>query len=147
MALHLVRHAEAGPSPEELTGLTSAGHRQALRVADLLSAVPVARILSSRYQRCVETISPLAERLDLRIEEHPALCEEAVVDKTWVLLESLTRHDVVVCTHGNLLGPVLDRILRRGAEVVAEEWSIRKASVWRLDSEPDRPFARATLLG
>jgi broad specificity phosphatase PhoE len=70
-----------------------------------------------------------------------------VVERTWKLLESLARADVVVCTHGNLLGPVLDRILRRGAEVVAEEWSIRKASVWRLDPEGDRLFARATLLG
>jgi hypothetical protein len=29
---------------------------------------------------------------------------------------------------------------------VADEWSCRKGSVWRLDAEGERPFVRATLL-
>ena len=146
MALHLVRHAEAGPSPDEVRPLDDTGRRQAERIADLLADAGVGRVLSSRYTRCRQTIEPLAARLGVAVEEHDDLCEEADVDAAWALLESLADEHVVLCSHGNIISPLLDRVLRRGAEVVADEWSCRKGSVWRLDAEGERPFVRATLL-
>ena len=146
MALHLVRHAEAGPSPDEGRPLDETGRRQAQRVADLLAVAGVERVLSSRYIRCRQTIDPLAARIGVTVEEHAALCEEAEVESAWALLESLTAEEVVICSHGNIISPLLDRVLRRGAEIVAGEWSCRKGSVWRLEPDGDRPFARATLL-
>jgi 8-oxo-dGTP diphosphatase len=146
MALHLIRHAEAGRSPDEVRPLDDTGRRQAERIADLLADAGVGRVLSSRYTRCRQTIEPLAARLGVAVEEHDDLCEEADVDAAWALLESLADEHVVVCSHGNIISPLLDRVLRRGAEVVADEWSCRKGSVWRLDAEGERPFARATLL-
>lgn len=146
MTIHLVRHAEAGSAPHEHTGLEPTGHRQAARVAEVLGALPITRVLSSRYVRCVETVTPLAARLGLAVEQHPALCEEAAIEDTWALLESLTGAEVVVCTHGNVLSPVLDRVHRRGAEIVGDAWTIDKASVWSLEPAADRTFGRATLL-
>ena len=145
-ALHLVRHCDAGHAPDEERSLTATGRSQAARVADELAATPVTRILTSRYQRCVETVTPLAERLGLRVETHPDLCEEANVEDTWALVESLAGSDTVICSHGNLLGPVLDRVLRRGAEIQAAEWSCHKGSIWRLENDKDRPIARAVLV-
>lgn len=145
MALHLVRHGDAGTGPDEERPLTDGGRRQAGALTDHLAARPVMRVLSSRYARCVETVTPLAERLGLPVEHHDALAEEADVEDTWALLESLTGDEVVLCSHGNLISPILDRVLRRGAEIVAEEWTCRKGSVWRLEPDGDQPFARATL--
>jgi 8-oxo-dGTP diphosphatase len=145
-ALHLVRHADAGHAPDETTGLTDAGRIQAERIADNLAGARITRILSSRYQRCIETVMPLAERLGQSIEPHDALCEEADVEDMWDLVESRVADDVIVCSHGNLIAPLLDRVLRRGAVIDAAEWTCHKGSIWRLENDEDRPIARAVLV-
>ena len=147
MSLYLVRHAEAGPAPDEERPLTEAGRRRADAIAAELAAVGIERVLSSRYVRCAETVTPLAHRLGVTLEHHPHLAEEADVEDAWSLLEALAADgvDAVVCSHGNLLGPLLDRVLRRGADIHGE-WTCRKGCVWRLDPDGDGRFARATLL-
>ena len=149
MSLHLVRHGKAGSrpdwgQPDELRPLTGNGRRQALGLADLLAGEPVKRILSSRYVRCVQTVAPLAERLGLEVEQHAALAEEADIESTWSLLEELAGSDVVACTHGNVIPGVLDRIHRRGGELVADDgWACAKGSVWTLEADPAGAFTRA----
>lgn len=147
MALYVVRHANAGPrasrDPDERRPLNEQGWRQAERIADLLAPAGVERILSSRYLRCVQTVEPLAARLGLTIEEHPALAEEAGLEQAWDLLQALAGTTAVVCSHGNILSPILDRVHRRGAEIEAAEWSCHKGSVWRLEPDGDHGFARA----
>lgn len=145
MALHVIRHAEAGPTPDEESSLTEAGRRRAERIADLLDGAGITRVLSSRYRRCMETVAPLADRLGLEVERHPALAEEAELDDAWSLVESVAALDAVICSHGPVLSPVLDRVLRRGADIKGE-WSCKKGSVWQLHADGDRPFTRAVLL-
>ena len=145
--LYVFRHADAGPrtshEPDERRPLNDSGRKQAARIADLLAPVGVERILTSRYLRCVETVEPLAARIGVAVEEHPALAEEAGLEEAWDLLESLAGATAVVCSHGNILSPILDRVHRRGAAIEAEEWSCHKGSVWRLEPEGDRLFGRA----
>lgn len=145
MLLHVIRHAEAGRAPAEESSLTEAGRRRAECIADLLAGAGITRVVSSRYTRCVETVAPLAERLGIDVEQHPALCEEAELDDAWALVEALAGVDAVLCSHGPVISPVLDRVLRRGAEIDGE-WSCRKGSVWRLDANGDLPFTHAVLL-
>ena len=145
-ALHLIRHADAGHAPDEFRHLSDAGQRQADRITAHLAGVPISRVLSSRYQRCMDTVTPLAAQLGLEVETHDALAEEADLDDMWQLLESLVDRDVVVCSHGNLIAPALDRVLRRGAVIEADEWSCHKGSIWRLEKDEDRPIARAVLV-
>ena len=145
-SLHIVRHADAGHAPDETRSLTDRGRAQADRIVDHLDGVPISRVLSSRYRRCVETVTPLATRRGIRIETHDALCEEADLDDMWELVESLVVRDVLVCSHGNLIAPLLDRVLRRGAVIDADEWSCHKGSIWRLENDEDRPIARAVLV-
>jgi len=145
-SIHLVRHADAGRAPDEERPLTAEGHAQAERVARHLAGAGVTRILSSRYRRCLDTVAPLAAELGLTVEIHDALSEEADVDAAWSLIESLDGTHSVICSHGNILGPVLDRALRRGAAIDAGEWSCHKASIWRLENDKDRPIARAVLV-
>jgi len=149
MTVYAVRHAKAGSrsshDPDERRPLTEKGREQAEHIADVLEAAGIARILSSRYTRCVQTVEPLATRLGVSIEIHPALAEEAGIEDAWDLLEALSDTTAVVCSHGNILSPILDRVHRRGAEIEAAEWSCHKGSVWRLEPDDDRPFARAVL--
>lgn len=149
MAVHLLRHASAAERhewelPDDLRPLTPKGTRQASDLADRMTGGrPIERLLSSRYVRCLETLEPLATRLGLPVEQHPALAEEAGVPELWDLLESLSGTEAVCCTHGNLIGPVLDRLRRRGAELVAVRPGCAKASVWTLHPDGERVFDRA----
>ena len=141
MAIHLLRHAKAGnrPSwhqPDDLRPLTSDGVVQSLNVADVLADRPITRILSSRYVRCIQTVQPLADRMGLAVESHTALAEEASVAAAWTLLEEVAAAgdgDTVLCSHGNVIGAVLDRMRRRGITLVADELTCRKGSVWTVN--------------
>lgn len=141
MAIHLLRHAEAGsrPSwhqPDDLRPLTSNGVVQSVNVADVLAGWPIERILSSRYVRCVQTVQPLADRVGLPVESHTALAEEADISATWALLEEVAATgggDTVLCSHGNVIGALLDRMRRRGITLVADELTCRKGSVWTVN--------------
>ena len=151
MAVHLLRHAKAGhrhewAQPDELRPRTPAGMQQALALRESLAALPVKRILSSRYLRCVQTVAPLAERLGLEVELHPALAEEADVADTWDLLEELagTGTDAVLCTHGNVTPPVIDRLVRRGGRIIDHDPGNKKGSVWTLEADGDGRFTTAT---
>lgn len=143
MAVHVVRHADAGNGPDDRP-LEDGGRRQAERIADRLADAGVTRILSSRYPRCLQTVEPLAARLGIEVEVHESLAEESDPEAAWKLVSSLARTEAAVCSHGNILSPVLDRVLRRGAEIEGE-WSCRKGSIWTLEVDGDRPFSRAVL--
>lgn len=149
MTLHLVRHAAAGDrsswtGPDELRPLDRRGMAQALGLAGVLGELPVKRILTSRYVRCAQTVERLAERLGLEVEAHDSLAEEADPARTWALLEELRGTESVLCTHGNLVGPLLDRLHREGVELVAAEWACQKGSVWALEPDSGGGFTRAT---
>lgn len=148
MSIHVVRHAKAGDrsswdQPDALRPLSPAGMAQAGALADLLAGAPIKRIVTSRYRRCTQTVAPLAERLGLELEYHDALGEEAGIADTWALLEELAATESVACTHGNLVGPILDRLHRRGVELIADRWVCKKGSVWTLEVGPDGAFTRA----
>jgi len=140
MAIHLVRHANAGNRPQwdgedEERPLDERGAAQAIAIAELLAPRRVQRILTSRYLRCVQTVTPLGERLGVPVEHERALAEEADLTDAWGVVESLldTDGDAVVCSHGNIISPILDRLHRRGIELVGEEWTCKKGSVWTIE--------------
>src|SRR5215211_612858 len=116
MAVHLVRHAKAGNrsdrGDDEVRPLTKGGRTQADALVEHFADVPVKHIVSSRYVRCTQTVEPLALSLGIVVEENDALAEEASTGATWKLIERLLESDadVVVCSHGNVLGVVLDRL-------------------------------------
>ena len=143
MAVHVVRHADAGNGHEDRE-LNESGARRADRIAEHLGEAGVTRILTSRYPRCLQTVTPLADRLGLTVEVREELAEEADVDDAWSLLEGLVGVEAVVCSHGNIISPLLDRVLRRGAAIEGE-WSCHKGSVWTLEPDGERPFGRAVL--
>lgn len=80
--LALVRHASAGKrgtwaGPDDARPLDEHGLGQARALAPLMQLVQPGRLLAATVRRCVQTLDPLAERLDLPIEADPALDEPA----------------------------------------------------------------------
>jgi 8-oxo-dGTP diphosphatase len=107
----LIRHAHAGTRRDWLgedqdRPLTQKGFRQAVALVRRLEAWAPARVLSSPYVRCVQTVQPLADDLGVKVEEVDELAEgagRAAVD----LVRSLTDQPIAVCTHGDVIPEVL----------------------------------------
>jgi phosphohistidine phosphatase SixA len=138
MALYLVRHAKAGrrgswDGPDHLRPLTKAGRAQAEALATWFANFPVPQILSSPYVRCIQTVEPLAAKLDVAIEVTEHLTEAVPFEPALQRLYSLPDHSVL-CTHGDLIPDLIEALVRRGAVIDgATDW--RKGSTWVLTRE------------
>ena len=136
MTVHLVRHAKAGSrrawaGADELRPLSKRGRRQASALAERLAGEGITRIVSSPFVRCRDTVVPLAERMHVEVETSDALAESATLADSLRLLEKFLADDVVLCTHGDVLGNLLDHFEQHG--VVRDTDRMEKASVWELD--------------
>ncbi len=138
MTLYLVRHAKAGSrrdweGPDHERPLSRKGRRQAEGLVDLLAARPVRRVLSSPYLRCVQTVEPLADKLGLPVEEAPALAEGASSEEAVSLLRDLVGTSAVLCTHGDLIPPILDTLAATEGLPLPPGYPFAKGSTWELD--------------
>jgi 8-oxo-(d)GTP phosphatase len=125
VTLVLVRHAWAGDSDEwegddRLRPLDERGRRQAEALADELARFALARVVSSLYLRCVQTVEPLARRRGLPIEEREEAAEEADHASAFGLLRELGSTDALVCTHGEVLELLLGDETEKGETTVVE---------------------------
>lgn len=73
--IYLIRHCQAVGPPRPESPLTAAGERQAYELATSIEHLGVRRIVSSPYQRAIQTATPLAASLKLSIEEDYRLRE------------------------------------------------------------------------
>ena len=134
--LLLVRHAHAGDKtrwqgPDRLRPLSLAGQAEAAGLVVRLEDYPISRILISPTLRCQQTVEPLARDRRLRIENEVTLGVDADLGRVLALLEALRLQDTVVCTHGEVIGQVLTRLVADGLAVDQPlEWP--KGSTWLL---------------
>lgn len=140
MSLYLVRHAHAldrsGWSVDDLDRpLSDRGRRQAALVATFFADHRVGAVYSSQAVRCVDTIAATAEAHGVQIEVRRELTEGARPDELLEFLreEALTDGDVVLCSHGDLIPEVLNRLLRDGMSVLGPR-GCEKGSVWELET-------------
>jgi 8-oxo-(d)GTP phosphatase len=115
--LIVLRHGEAvkrdrweGPDAER--PLTEAGVAQAERLASVLDAYAIRRLVTSDARRCVDTLRPYAVRHALEVEVDPAFAEEvdpAVVREHAVPLLD-TAEPTVLCTHRPTLPVVFEAL-------------------------------------
>jgi 8-oxo-(d)GTP phosphatase len=103
----LIRHARAGERVEwegddRVRPLDERGRRQADRLVELLADFPVDRILSSPYDRCVQTVEPLARQRGLAVELREELREDQQAREGVALVRSLLDSDAALCCHGGL---------------------------------------------
>jgi len=141
--VHLIRHAKAKSrlaweEPDEIRPLTKRGRREAASIAARLGEEPLARLVSSPFIRCVQTLEPLAVALDLPIETTDLLAEGADGAQAAELMLSLTADGAIACcTHGDVLFDVVDLIEESGVALDAPR-AAPVASTWVLSVEDGR---------
>ncbi|GAB3153909.1 NUDIX hydrolase [Micromonospora sonneratiae] len=121
VTLALLRHASAGrratwSGPDTARPLDDVGRAQALDLARLVPLIQPVRLLSASARRCVQTLDPAAERLDLPIEvdgvfDEPVpgqLRTECVLAAASRLVElAVAGEPVAVCSQGRVIPGVL----------------------------------------
>ncbi len=139
MTLYVVRHASAGArgqyDGDDLERpLDTSGRAQSTTIAAALSDRPIGRLLSSGAVRCVQTLDPLAESLGLPVEVHDALIEGGPTVYAVELLRDMAVEDgdVVLCSHGDVIPPMLETLLGEGMVVVGRQ-GCEKGSIWQLE--------------
>jgi 8-oxo-dGTP diphosphatase len=142
MSLYLVRHARAGSrqawkGPDELRPLSKVGRKQAAGIARARAGSGITRIVSSPFVRCQQTVEPLAKKLDLEIELREELAEGALSAEALRLLEKLLDQYAVVCSHGDVLGNLLDHVASTGLRLNPPK--LEKASTWVLEAADGEP--------
>lgn len=135
MSVYVVRHAHAGKrsawtADDHRRPLSDKGWRQAKALVEVFSGRPLSRVLSSPYDRCVQTVEPLAAARGLKVETHEDLAEATPREQVRELLWSLTS-DVAVCSHGDVIGDLVGEMRLRGVDLPPDP-SWPKGSVWAL---------------
>ena len=121
----LIRHARAGHRDDWSGGdrrrpLDERGRKQAADLVAALSKYRLARILSSPYDRCVQTVEPLAHALGLEVEIRDELGEEWQLDEGVELVRSLLDQDVALCGHGGLSDALAGVSQKKGETLVLD---------------------------
>ena len=116
----VVRHAKAKPRSswsraEGERPLAATGRRQALAVGNLLACWRPARVISSPWMRCMQTVAGYAQRFSIPVKEKNRLTEAAhsrKPEKVTRLVHTLfdSNQSVVLCTHRPVLPTVLEAL-------------------------------------
>jgi broad specificity phosphatase PhoE len=123
--LLLIRHARAGhrsdwPGDDRRRPLDQDGRAQALALVHELADSPITRIVSSPYDRCVQTVEPLAAEHGLPIEVREELSEEEQLTSGMELVRSLVAEPVAVCVHGGLSDVAFGQRLKKGGILLVD---------------------------
>ena len=125
MIVYLIRHTRAGHreswegEDDRLRPLDKRGRRQAEALVAQLADRDFARILSSPYVRCVQSVEPLAIARGIPLEPVDALAEGAGKAAALELFRSLEA-PAVACVHGDLPALLLDESEGKGATFVLD---------------------------
>ena len=145
MTTYLVRHASAGhrdqgDPADDGRVLDEPGKVQAEKLADWLRHLPITRIVSSPFPRCVQTVEPLGAALGLTVEVCAELAESTPIEQSWPLLEEMAWATVVVCSHGDVIPDLIRRAQLRGLHIPGKS-GCSKGSVWTLEHWDGARFA------
>jgi 8-oxo-dGTP diphosphatase len=105
--LLVIRHARAGhrtqwEGDDRRRPLDERGRAQSRKLVPELEGFAIERILSSPYDRCVQTVEPLAAARGLDVELREELSEERQGTEGVALARELVGEPVALCVHGGL---------------------------------------------
>lgn len=138
VALLLVRHAHAlarkeWPKADLKRPLSDQGHKEAKGLVTVTgNSLPVSRLLSSPYLRCVQTLMPLAKARGLEIELSDDLAEGQGASAV-KLARALAGSDVALCTHGDVIAEMLMTFADEDRVDLGRNPRQAKGSVWSLE--------------
>jgi 8-oxo-dGTP diphosphatase len=136
----LVRHAAAGERRavnDAARALTAKGRAQANGLVAQLEGIPLARVLSSPYLRCRQTVEPLAAARGVPVEDLEVLAEGHSAEELLRLLPDLARGGAALCSHGDVIGGLVDALVEAGLVRPAEA-RYSKGSTWLLELDGTR---------
>lgn len=138
MLIHLIRHGHAGrrrdwAGPDEQRPLSERGEAQARALDEALAGAGIGLLWSSNFQRCIQTLEPLATRLDLPVESTTLLTEGACGGPALdALLGAVADgHAVAASSHGDVIPAILREAQDRGASLDGPS-APRKAARYQL---------------
>ncbi|PID55035.1 MAG: hypothetical protein CSA58_04580 [Micrococcales bacterium] len=133
--LLVVRHGHAHPRvgwghEDAMRPLVRAGREQAADLAHLATAWRPARIFSSPWLRCQQTVEPLAETAGIQLKTKGKLSEDghrhdAKATARLVAKQIERGRPVLICTHRPVLGTVLGALAGHAAAGVGNEIPFR----------------------
>jgi 8-oxo-dGTP diphosphatase len=141
--LYFVRHAKAGSrsnwdEDDRVRPLSKGGLKQADALVAVLGAYAISAILSSPYERCVQTVEPLARARRLKVQETRHLAEGARLKGAFRFIEDPELDDTVLCTHGDVMQELVEDLIRRRI-VKASHMALEKCSTWVVEVEDGSP--------
>jgi 8-oxo-dGTP pyrophosphatase MutT (NUDIX family)/phosphohistidine phosphatase SixA len=150
--VYVIRHVKAGDrsgwhEPDELRPISKTGRKQAIKLADSLRDVPFARLLSSPFLRCTQSLHLIADRLGIDIDLEPELGEghDAAAAEALVLAAAADG-TAALCTHGDVYMDLIGNLLARGVPRTGDgPVSFKKGSAWRLEVTDGRVTSLAYL--
>lgn len=150
MSLLLLRHVHAGDrdawgGDDRRRPVSTTGLKQALVLVEAYADRDVVAICSSPYVRCLQSVEPLAAERGLLIEEVDELAEGCPLDVVERFLRQQRRRaeelggDIVLCSHGDVIGSVVQYLADQGVPLGLDEPRWQKASTWVIDGSLDDP--------
>jgi len=132
--LYLFRHTTAGDRSrwrgrDEDRSLTKKGWREADAIAGSLADAGIERIVSSPYERCIQSVKPLAKLIKAPIETSSLLGEEPDIDAAYALVDSLVGTDTVISSHGDVIPALINRMMWAGLSLESRFYC-SKGSIW-----------------
>ena len=140
--IYLHRHASAGDRSkwegnDRERPLSKKGRRQAEAFAAAMKDRGIERVLSSPYDRCVQSVEPLAKAIGVKVEVDDALAEGPDIDAAYELVDSLVGHNAVLCSHGDVIPAVIHRMIWAGL-TLDSRFYCSKGSTWEIDVDGGR---------
>jgi 8-oxo-dGTP diphosphatase len=153
----LVRHGLAG-SASEWKGddrerpLDACGVAQADELVRILSRFEVGRVVSADLRRCVETVAPLADALELDVEAEPLLSEVGYPGREGEaerLIRSLgdAEHDAVACSQGDVLPDLVARLAVADGYPIELPVRAPKGSTWAVTIDVEGAVVAMDFIG
>jgi 8-oxo-dGTP diphosphatase len=141
--LYFVRHAKAGSrsnwdEDDRVRPLSKSGLKQADALVAVFGAYGISAVLSSPYERCVQTVEPLARARRIRVQETRHLAEGARLKGAFRFIEDPELDDTVLCTHGDVIQELVEDLIRRRI-VKASHMALDKCSTWVIEVEDGSP--------
>lgn len=141
MTIYFIRHADALSRHEWARDdierpLAERGFEQAQGLVGLWGDKGITRLVTSPAVRCRQTLDPLAAHLGLPIDEAPELLEGSSAKGARQLLEALAGEDVALCSHGDVIPDVVNRLIAEGMKANGRD--AKKGSTWVLTHDGRR---------
>lgn len=137
----LVRHAHAGSKSawhedDGLRPLSPLGREQARSLIKSLAADSIDCVWSSPAVRCLQTVAPLADVLELPVLPTQLLAKEAPIELLVAWLLAHQSSPWVVCSHGEVFKALLAAGLSAGL-ITSPARVTEKGAVWRVSRDGD----------